>query len=203
MIESIEFKNFKALRDTTLPLGPCTIIIGPNGSGKSTVLQALEAVQKPGEAQIQRIASFGTCDAETAEVSVRLNWKDFPPATAFEQFWTLSGPRATIVTSRDSGGKPSLAAVFSKREQLPIAKAIDRIRVFSLDANRIATPSLVQGIIELASDGAGLATVLDGMRDDAPTQFAAIERQIGEWLPEFDCILFDRPQPGAGVSSSP
>ena len=28
MIESIEFRNFKILRDTTLPLGPCTILVG-------------------------------------------------------------------------------------------------------------------------------------------------------------------------------
>ncbi|MBL8203313.1 MAG: AAA family ATPase, partial [Blastocatellia bacterium] len=42
MIESIEFKNFKALRDTTLPLGRFTLIVGPNGSGKSTAMQALE-----------------------------------------------------------------------------------------------------------------------------------------------------------------
>ena len=43
MIESIQFKNFKCLRDTTLPLSPCTILVGPNGSGKSTVLEALDA----------------------------------------------------------------------------------------------------------------------------------------------------------------
>lgn len=54
----------------------------------------------------------------------------------------------------------------------------------------------MQGIIELASDGAGLASVLDGMRDDAPEQFKAIQNQICEWLPEFDCILFDRPSQG-------
>jgi len=42
MIESIRFINFKALRDTTLPLSPFTLLLGPNGSGKSTVLQALQ-----------------------------------------------------------------------------------------------------------------------------------------------------------------
>src|SRR5438477_837793 len=42
MIESIEFINFKALRKTTLPLSPFTLLLGPNGSGKTTVLQALQ-----------------------------------------------------------------------------------------------------------------------------------------------------------------
>src|SRR3954454_7824811 len=44
MIESIEFTNFKALRQTTLPLAPFTLLLGPNGSGKSTVLQALRMI---------------------------------------------------------------------------------------------------------------------------------------------------------------
>ncbi|UCC30233.1 MAG: AAA family ATPase, partial [Phycisphaerales bacterium] len=49
MIESIHFKNFKVLRDTTLPLGPFTLIVGPNGSGKTTALQALQASEGRGD----------------------------------------------------------------------------------------------------------------------------------------------------------
>src|SRR5215467_3373785 len=44
MIESIEFTNFKALRKTSLPLTPFTLLLGPNGSGKTTVLQALQGI---------------------------------------------------------------------------------------------------------------------------------------------------------------
>src|SRR6516165_4242281 len=44
MIESIEFRNFKVLRATTLPLGRFTLLVGPNGSGKSTALLPLQIV---------------------------------------------------------------------------------------------------------------------------------------------------------------
>jgi ATPase subunit of ABC transporter with duplicated ATPase domains len=40
-LESITVKNFKAIADTTVPLGDVTILVGPNGSGKSSVLQAV------------------------------------------------------------------------------------------------------------------------------------------------------------------
>src|SRR5437899_735527 len=44
MIESIQFTNCKALRKTTLPLAPFTLLLGPNGSGKTSVLQALQRI---------------------------------------------------------------------------------------------------------------------------------------------------------------
>lgn len=188
MIESIEFKNFKALRDTTLPLGSCTVIVGPNGSGKSTVLQALEAVREPGRADFPKIANFGVRNAQQsadADVAVRLRWSGLPATTVFERRWASNGQSYAQITQP-----------VDEPRQLAIQKAINGIRVFSLDAQKIAGVATVQGSIELASDGAGLAAVLDGMRDEAPEQFKAVEAQIGEWLPEFDRILFDRPNPG-------
>ena len=35
MFESIKFQNFKALRDTTLPLSRFTLIVGPTVVGKA------------------------------------------------------------------------------------------------------------------------------------------------------------------------
>ena len=110
-------------------------------------------------------------------MSVRITWGGFRAPITVERQWALD-PNEVHQQDDDVIG------------------AMSDFRVFSLDANRIAKPSPVKGIIELASDGAGLATVLDGMRDDAPSQFAAIESQISQWLPEFDCIQFDRPQDG-------
>jgi predicted ATPase len=41
MITSIRLQNFKAHRDTTVPLGRFTVLVGPNGAGKTSVLEAL------------------------------------------------------------------------------------------------------------------------------------------------------------------
>lgn len=187
MIESIEFKNFKALRDTTLPLGPCTILVGPNGSGKSTVLQALELFPDPeGELLFSKIISFGTKSSSGAMVQVKFTWTN---GSAWMCYWEM-GRRPELIT-KPPQSVPSPGNKFKEND----SKC--RIRVYSLDAEKIAAMAPVQkGVIELASDGTGLAAVLDAMRDEATEQFKAIESQIGEWLPEFDRILFDRPKEG-------
>lgn len=59
MIESVQFKNFKVLRDATLLLSRFTLIVGPNGSGKSTVLQALQAASNPRQVNLRQIATAG------------------------------------------------------------------------------------------------------------------------------------------------
>ena len=41
-IQSIRIKNFRTLKDVTIPFDSVTTFIGPNGAGKSTVLRALD-----------------------------------------------------------------------------------------------------------------------------------------------------------------
>ena len=42
MINKISIKNFKSLAETSVELGPFTVLVGANGSGKSSFLQAIE-----------------------------------------------------------------------------------------------------------------------------------------------------------------
>ncbi|MCS4229360.1 AAA ATPase-like protein [Stenotrophomonas maltophilia] len=41
-IQSVRIKNFRTLKDVTIPFDSVTTFIGPNGAGKSTVLRALD-----------------------------------------------------------------------------------------------------------------------------------------------------------------
>ncbi|QBH19201.1 DUF3696 domain-containing protein [Alcaligenes faecalis] len=51
MIEHIQLKNFKSVRDITVRLGRLTVLTGLNGSGKSTILQAFALLKQSLHAQ--------------------------------------------------------------------------------------------------------------------------------------------------------
>jgi ABC-type cobalamin/Fe3+-siderophores transport system ATPase subunit len=66
MIQSLQFKNFRILRDATL-------LLGPNGSGKSTVLFALEALRNRRQHCFEEVVSLGAANAaQQVQVSARV-----------------------------------------------------------------------------------------------------------------------------------
>lgn len=70
-IQSVRIKNFRTLKDVTIPFDSVTTFIGPNGAGKSTVLRALDWYfnGKPGSLT-DKDCSFGATD-EHIEVQVK------------------------------------------------------------------------------------------------------------------------------------
>ena len=190
MIESIEFKNFKILRDATLPLSPCTILVGPNGSGKSTVLEGLRVARNEFTGSFERNFSLGVPLAVDSEIKLVLNWAGRFRGTSSVTKWVGNGQKSKAFDCPDD---------FDKSDAWAINSWIHLIRIYSLDAKAIAQPSTVTGNPTLAENGAGLAAVLDGMRDVDPERFDAINAELGRWLPEFCRIGFDRPSDGSKV----
>src|SRR5437016_9627535 len=94
MIESVEFHNFKALRDAKLPLSRFTLIVGPNGSGKSTAIQALQEVGKPMNIDLIRIITAGI-DPMSNPVSVTVNWGEPFVGVQTVKTWLVRGDRVT------------------------------------------------------------------------------------------------------------
>src|SRR5204862_7580884 len=48
----------------------------------------------------------------------------------------------------------------------------------------------------LGPKGDYLANVLDRLRDQSPERFEAVNKELRQWLPEFDTILFGTPSQG-------
>lgn len=187
MIRSVEFRNFKVLRDTALPLGPFTLIVGPNGSGKTTALESFRIFWNPESVVLSEIAAAGL--EERDSVSLSLNW-DAP----------FQGVKTELVFG---GGKHRMdhlkihgdAGLPNNEKQL-LQGRLAGIRIYSLDAKVIARSVRLQPNIELGEDGSSLAGVLDRLRDHSPERFEALNEELGRWLPEFDRILFETPEAG-------
>lgn len=123
-IQSVRIKNFRTLKDTTIPFDSVTTFIGPNGAGKSTVLRALDWYfnGKPGSLT-EKDCSFGASD-EDIEVQVtfaELTEKDrnelgkYAPAgvTTFTA-WKRRGPDETESLSANSKSYAPFNAIRGK-----------------------------------------------------------------------------------------
>ncbi len=187
MIRSVEFQNFKVLRDTALPLGPFTLIVGPNGSGKTTALESFRIFWNSDSVIFSEIAAAGLEKGDS--VSLSLNWD--APFQGVKTDLVFGGGGHGIVhhKTREDTGLPN-------NEIQLLQGRLAGIRLYSLDARAIARPVGLRPNIELGEDGSSLAGVLDQLRDHYPERFEALNEELGRWLPEFDRILFETPESG-------
>lgn len=184
MLESVQFRNFKALRDTTLPLGPFTLIVGPNGSGKSSALQALQAAAAMSRVEFIRTLSVNPLHPQN-EIEVLLNWAPSKNGVVLRLAWKRDSPSTREFLSEvDSDTRDSCE------------RYLNHLQIFTLDSRRIAEPVRLHPDAALSADGGLLANVLDRIRDQHPERFEALNEELTHWLPEYDRILFDTPGVG-------
>lgn len=120
-IQSVRIKNFRALKDVTIPFDFVTTFIGPNGAGKSTVLRALDWYfnGKPGSLT-EKDCSFGATD-EDIEVQVTfgdLSDKDrdtlgkyVPDGVTTFTAWKCRSPNGSEIVSANAKGFPDFNAI--------------------------------------------------------------------------------------------
>jgi putative ATP-dependent endonuclease of the OLD family len=121
MIRSVRIKNFRTLKDVTIPFDSVTTFIGPNGAGKSTVLRALDWYfnGKPGSLT-EKDCSFGVT-TDNIEVQVAfsaLSDKDrealgkyAPDGVATFTAWKRRSPDGSEVLSANAKGLPEFNAI--------------------------------------------------------------------------------------------
>lgn len=184
MFESVQFVNLRILRDATLPLGPFTLLVGPNASGKSTALLGLYALSGRVQLDFRKMLTISGPPSSPPQIQVRAKWASPVRGTIS----TLSiEPHYQHVSTPFPGG-PTL---------LPEPQArLSRIRLFRFDPDQLAAPVQLVPNVELQSNGAGLAGVLDRLRDQTPERFEALNRELGEWFEEYDRVLFENPSAG-------
>ena len=210
MLDSIQFQNFKVLRNATLPLAPFTLIVGPNGSGKSTALQALLALKERALREregpqtdwtnFEKFVTAGLEATDNTEVEIRLQWSELS-----ERSELLAGV-TTVAPWRRHGFSTLRHYQHFQREVSEeishtdagnaLNSALSRIRVYSLDALAIIRSAKLEPDVELSPTGLNLVGVMDSLRDKEPERFEALNKELGRWLPEFDHILFETPETG-------
>jgi putative ATP-dependent endonuclease of the OLD family len=120
-IQSVRIRNFRTLRDVTIPFDSVTTFIGPNGAGKSTVLRALDWYfnGKPGSLT-EKDCSFG---ATTENIEVQVTFTDLsdkdrealgkyaPDGVATFTAWKRRSPDGAEVLSANAKGLPEFNAI--------------------------------------------------------------------------------------------
>lgn len=120
-IQSVRIKNFRTLKDVTIPFDAVTTFIGPNGAGKSTVLRALDWYfnGKPGSLT-EKDCSFGVT---TENVEVQVTFTDLadrdrealgkyaPAGVKTFTAWKRWAPDGSEVLSANAKGFPEFNAI--------------------------------------------------------------------------------------------
>ena len=189
MLKAIHFKNFKCLRDTTLPLEPFTLLIGPNGAGKSTALLALEFVSGVPQGQtLRRRAAEPIQPIPPTELVRSAGLSDNAPTSI--RFETKQGSRVGLSWLKGGTG-PSLTTESIVGED-PLRTLI-RARVYRFDAEVLARDAPLKPSVRLGPRGEYLVAVIDRLRDEYPERFQALSNELSRCLPEFDSVGFLTP----------
>lgn len=187
MINRIEYRNFKVLRDATLPLQPFTLLIGANGSGKSTALEALTCFGST--PSYDAVVTRGP-EIEEPPVQIQIYWGKDREGCRSQLTWRSRG--SAEVRHFDPDGKD-----LSTPAKQPLERLLKySVRIYSLEAAPLANPVQLQPQMELRQRGQNLAGVLDRLRDNAPERFEELNSRLPEWIPDFDRILFETPNSG-------
>ena len=181
MLTRIEFRNFRAIENASLELGPFNLLIGPNGSGKSTVVQAIMDLRHRALTQAL-VITLGRSD----EVSADYNFEEDGREFGFKRTW----PHGQTGQD-DHHADPNQSASYQFVNDFG-----NRARQYAFDGALMRRAAPIRQSHDLAETGEGLAAFLDYLKDNGSDRFDALREDLHRCLPEFDDVGFDRPNDG-------
>lgn len=180
MFTKISFTNFRSLECADLPLGPVTVIVGPNGSGKSTAFLGLKFAVTQTNFNPETLISVKSSNVENAIIKVLIESKN----------------ERNVVKAMRQAKKVHGEWKSSWEIDSGLKQATERVRFLDLRDSEIGKPVPLKVHSQLNDNGSGLAAFLDSMRDQYPERFEMLNRELTEWFPEFDRVIFSVPNDG-------
>ena len=179
MIASVAFRNFKALRSTSLSLSPFNLVIGPNGSGKTSLIQAILSLRGLAKLPLRETDHELERRPEGAEITFRFS----PPYDGLEA--SLGCISDAVCDLLQVIPLPSGEGVY---DWAGLRTRLLSIRSYVFDHEAIASPSPTKGgaVSELAANGGNLSAVLSARRTTHPEEFARLTAELFRMLPEYD-----------------
>jgi predicted ATPase len=211
MIQTVSFKNFKALRDLTLSLERLTVLVGPNASGKTSVLQGLDALfflrrDDPRYFSKDRdfyiLQSHGAPSVDSVVIRGAGRWAGKPCQIELSLFESGSPPHTPMWALEMVHGGRSVKfhegeyhfVVEPDADELALRDTLTpTVDLLQLDATKLAQPSYSGVLVpRIAPDGEGLAAVLADMLISRPDDFVRIERSLRAIVPSVQRIRLER-----------
>jgi predicted ATP-binding protein involved in virulence len=195
MIGSIKLVNFKAHRDTTIPLGKLTALVGVNGAGKTSVLQALHYLSQLGEKTFIEVFT----DTREPLILARKGADYFYWQVQGNQHVTSWNFSLQINNNNSSDWSSKISWLWEQdtQEVLPnlnstlkqivphdIYQALCHTVYLKFDAKNLATPSYTRKQIPLLEyDGWGLASAISYLKTYEDELFEKLEDAIRQIVP--------------------
>lgn len=169
MIASIAFRNFKALRETSLVLAPFNLVIGPNGSGKTSLIEAMSML-----GTLAKLPLGAPAPKREAHPEILFRFSS-PFDTVTARLGCVSDEYCDLLEV----DPPHAAAWPALRDQLA------RTRSYELNHATMGLPAKLADGAELNRDGSDVCAVLARLEREAPDAFAALTTEMLRLAPEF------------------
>jgi predicted ATPase len=219
MMTSIRLQNFKAHRDTTVPLGRFTVLVGPNGAGKTSVLEALRALS---ELRSRRLMEYFS-GARNRKLDDMLRRGAKEPieievaGRAGSVGWTLKVTMARVA-SHEIDEEPWSSSVQSTygteksnvmtddplRSTVPsgVLQSLGRGVLYRFTARRIARASYSDAkIVSVKYDGSNTAVTLASYKLENEDVFGRIEDTLRRIVPSVERVRLRREMVGDRMGS--